>query len=109
MTRLPQIDWYQVKLFVQHSTGFSMDALHVVLGVLVQLAAAMIFRTTLARPLPLLAVLLLELTNEANDLRLEKWPHPAMQYGEGAKDVIMTMLLPVLIFFLARHRPKLFR
>ena len=109
MTRLASIDWYQVKLFVQHSTGFSMDALHVIAGVLVQLAIAAVFRSTLARPLPLAAVFLLALVNEANDLRVEQWPEAGMQYGEGAKDIVLTMLLPLLIFLVARHRPKLVR
>ena len=109
MTRLPDIDWYQVKLFVQHSTGFSMDALHVIAGVLVQILAAAMLRSSLSRPLPLLVVLGLELVNEANDLRVEQWPQPGMQYGEGAKDVALTMLLPLLIFLVARYRPKLLR
>lgn len=109
MIQSPKIDWYQVKLFAQHSTGFSMDALHVIAGVVLQLAAAAIFRSNLAKPLPLVAVFLLELANEANDLRVEKWPQPGMQYGEGAKDIIMTMLLPLLIFLVARHRPKWIR
>lgn len=109
MTWLPSIDWYQVKLFVQHSTGFSMDALHVIAGVMLQFAAAALFRSALARPLPLIVVFLLELANEANDLRVEQWPEPGMQYGEGAKDIFMTMILPLLIFLVARHRPKLVR
>jgi len=29
-------DWYQVKLFLQHTSGFSMDALHVIIGVVLQ-------------------------------------------------------------------------
>lgn len=109
MTWLPPIDWYQIKLFAEHSTGFSMDALHVIAGVVLQLAAAAIFRSSLARPLPLLVVLALELLNEAYDLRVEKWPLPGMQYGEGAKDIVMTMLLPLLLFLVARRHPKLIR
>jgi len=109
MIHMPNVDWYQVKLFVQHSTGFSMDALHVIAGVVLQLAAALIFRSTLARPLPLFVVFLLALANEANDLRVERWPQPGMQYGEGAKDIVMTMLLPLLIFLVARYRPRLLR
>ena len=51
----------------------------------------------------------LELANEANDLRVEQWPQPGMQYGEGAKDIILTMALPLLLFLVARKRPKLIR
>jgi len=103
------LDWYQMKLFLQHSAGFSMDALHVIAGVLLQILVAALFKTSLARPLPLAVVFLLELANEANDLRVEHWPEPAMQYGEGAKDIIMTMILPVVIFLVARHKPRLIR
>ena len=109
MTKFGLIDWYQVKLFAQHSTGFSMDALHVIAGVVVQLAVAALFRSSLARPLPLIVVFVLELANEAYDLGVERWPQPEMQYGEGAKDVILTIFLPLLLYLVARRRPKLLR
>lgn len=105
--RAAALDWYQVKLFLQHASGFSMDALHVIIGVLLQLIIALTFRSSVARPLPLLCVLALELINEANDFRVEIWPQPGMQWGESAKDVILTMLVPTTIFLVARYRPKL--
>jgi|KBSSwiStaDraftv2_1062776.scaffolds.fasta_scaffold3700808_2 hypothetical protein len=108
-TRVSADDWYQVKLFLEHASGFSMDALHVIVGVVVQLAVAFLLRTSVARPLPLLAVLVLELINEASDFRVEIWPQPGMQFGESAKDVILTMTIPTLIFLVARYRPKLLR
>lgn len=100
-------DWYQVKLFLEHASGFSMDALHVIVGVVLQLAFALLYRSSVARPWPLLSVLALELVNEASDFRVEIWPQPGMQFGESAKDVILTMVLPTLIFLVARYRPKL--
>jgi hypothetical protein len=108
-TQLSADHWYQVKLFIAHASGFGMDALHVIAGVLVQFAIAFLFRTSVARPLPVLSVLVLELINEASDFRVEIWPQPGMQLGESAKDVILTMLLPTLIFLVARYRPKLLR
>jgi hypothetical protein len=86
-----------------------MDSLHVIVGVVLQLAIALLFRTSVSRPLPLLSVLALELINEASDFRAELWPQPGMQLGESAKDVILTMALPTLIFLVARYRPKLLR
>ena len=108
-TRVSANDWYQVKLFLEHSTGFNMGALHVIVGVLLQLLFAFLFRSSVARLLPLLAVLALELLNEASDFRVEIWPQPGMQFGESAKDVILTMFLPLVIFLMARLRPKLLR
>jgi hypothetical protein len=107
MNYLRTIDWYQLKLFAEHSTGVSMDALHVVAGVILQLLVAALFKRSLASWLPLLAVLALEIVNEANDFRVEIWPDPGMQFGEAAKDVVLTMFVPVLLFLLARFRPKL--
>jgi len=101
-------DWYQVKLFAQHASGISMDALHVIAGTLLLFAAAWLLRTSVARPLPLLVVLLAELINEASDFRAEIWPQLAMQAGEAGKDVITTMVVPLLIFLAARYRAALF-
>lgn len=108
-TRISAADWYQVKLFAQHASGISMDALHVIIGVALQLAIALVFRSSVARPLPLLAVLGLEVINEMSDFRVERWPNPGMQFGESAKDVLLTIVLPTLIFLVARYRPALFR
>jgi predicted Na+-dependent transporter len=107
MSFLGGFDWYQLKLFAEHSTGISMDALHMIVGVMLQLLIALLFRSSMSRPMPLLAVLALELVNEANDFRVEIWPDPGMQFGEAVKDVVLTMFIPTLIFLVARRRPKL--
>ena len=100
--------WYQVKLFAMHVSGVSMDALHILVGSVLLILAAIVTRTTLASPRPWLIVLVLELANEANDLIVERWPEPAMQYGEGAKDLLLTMLMPTLLLILVRLCPGLF-
>lgn len=102
------VDWYQVKLFAQHASGMSMDALHVIAGPVLLFAIAFLLRTTVARPLPLVIVLLVEIINEASDFWVEIWPHFGMQAGEAAKDLILTMAVPTLIFLVARYRPALF-
>ena len=85
-----------------------MDALHVLAGVLIQMIAAAFCRTGLAGWGPWLLVLGLELLNEALDLLVERWPHAGMQLGEGAKDVLLTMIIPSLLLLVARRRPGLF-
>ena len=105
---LPHNLWYQVKLFAQHASGLSMDGLHVIAGVVLQLAFARLLRSSVARAAPLLAVLLLEIVNEIYDFTVELWPSLAMQLGEGAKDILLTMLLPSLLYVVARARPALF-
>lgn len=105
---LPHNLWYQVKLFAQHASGLSMDGLHVIAGVVLQLAFARFLRSSVARAWPLAAVFLLELANEIYDFTVELWPSLGMQLGEGAKDILLTMLLPTLLFVVARARPALF-
>jgi hypothetical protein len=103
------MQWYELKLFVQHATGWSMDALHVVVGVLLQFLVAWLMKSSISRPLPLLVVLAATLLNEWSDLALEQWPEAAMQYGESLKDVVLTLLLPLLLYLLARRRAAILR
>jgi hypothetical protein len=101
--------WYQLKLFLQHASGWSMDALHVVIGVLLQFLVAWGLKSSVSRPLPLLVVLAATLLNEWSDLALEEWPEASVQYGESLKDVVLTMLLPVLLYMLARRKAAVLR
>jgi hypothetical protein len=99
------LDWHQAKLFIEHALGISMDALHILVGFMLFLLAALLMRTHLASPRPWLALLVLELLNEGYDLHVERWPNIGSQLGEGVKDVLLTMALPTLILLIARWRP----
>ena len=88
------IDWYEAKRFVEHATNLSMDALHVIAGVFLFLGFCLLLRRAVLDMVPWLAVLIVTLVNEAADLWLDQWPTPAMQFGEAAKDIVMTMLIP---------------
>jgi hypothetical protein len=101
------LDWYQFKLFMEHAIGISMDALHILIGFAIVLVAARLLRRTIASLLPWLILLILELGNEAYDLRVEVWPNLGMQLGEGAKDVMLTMAIPTLLLLIARWWPSL--
>jgi hypothetical protein len=100
--------WHQGKLFVEHSLSIDHDALHVIVGVLAWLALALVLRRQLGSWAPLLWLLALILWNETVDLWTEQWPDAGMQYGEGAKDVLLTMLLPILLMAAVRVRPQMF-
>ena len=104
---MTNLGWYQVKLFLAHASGISMDAWHILVGVGLFLLAALVLRRSIASPLPWVAVLLLEIGNEAYDLHVELWPDPGSQIGEGVKDIMLTMLLPTLLMVAARLRPEL--
>ena len=100
--------WYQAKLLLEHASGISMDAFHILIGVAAQLSFAALFRVPLKSWRPWLFVFALLLLNEAGDLWVERWPQPAMQYGEALKDIVLTMLLPSLLLLCARRTPQLF-
>lgn len=101
-------DWHQIKLLIEHGSGISMDALHIMVGFILFLLAARILKTSVASPGPWLVLLVLELLNEAYDLDVEIWPNLGTQLGEGLKDILLTMALPTLVAVLARWRPGLF-
>jgi len=100
------LGWYQVKLLIEHTSGISMDALHILVGFILFMFAARVMRTGIASPRPWLALLVLELANEAYDLHVELWPNLARQLGEGARDIMLTMAVPTLLLVTARWRPK---
>ena len=100
------LGWYQVKLFIEHASGISMDGLHILVGFVIFLLAAAGLKRSVASPLPWLATLALEIGNEVYDLHVELWPDPASQLGEGAKDILLTMALPTLVMLIARLRPS---
>jgi hypothetical protein len=101
------LGWYQVKLFIEHASGISMDALHILVGFAIFLLAALVLKRSVANALPWAATLLLEIGNEAYDFHVELWPDPGSQLGEAAKDVLLTMALPTLLLIVARWLPRL--
>lgn len=100
--------WYQIKLLIEHASGISMDALHILVGFILFLLAARLLKTGVASPRPWLVLLLLELLNEAYDLHVEIWPNFGTQLGEGIKDILLTMILPTLVALLSYWQPGLF-
>jgi len=100
--------WYKAKMFIEHAAIVTSDALHVLIGVALWILAALVLKRRLTDWLPWLVVLAAILFNEAVDLWVEQWPQRAMQYGESAKDILLTLLLPSLLMALSRARPRLF-
>ena len=100
--------WQEAKLSLEHSTQVSADAVHVILGVICMFLVALVARRPVSHWLPWAVVLLLALCNEVADLWVERWPHPGEQYGESAKDLVITMFLPTLLLLTARSAPSFF-
>ena len=100
---------HQAKLFIEHAGNFEHGSLHIIVGVLAWLAIALATRRPVSSWIPWLGLFALILWNELVDLWMEKWPEPGMQYGEGMRDVILTMFVPTLIRIAVLVRPSLFR
>jgi hypothetical protein len=100
--------WYETKMFIEHVSVVSSDALHVLVGVIVWLLVALLWRRPTSSWRPWSVLLGFTLFNEAVDLWVERWPDPAMQYGESVKDILLTMALPTVLLLAVRARPSLF-
>lgn len=100
--------WHEIKVFIEYSAGFSHDAIHVLVGGIGPLVVAFLIRKTVGSWIPWLVMLVLILFNEGVDLWWQRWPDPAMQYGDGAKDILLTMVLPTVLLVCARLTPYLF-
>jgi hypothetical protein len=103
------VSWHQGKLFVEHVVTINHDALHIIVGTLVWLLFAMLLRRPITSWYPWLWTLAVIMWNEAVDLWTEHWPEPGQQYGEGAKDLLLTMLIPTILALSVRFVPGLIR
>lgn len=101
------VAWHEWKALLEHASGWPMDTLHVLGGVVLQLLVAALIRRSVADWRPWVAVLLMELANEAYDLWVERWPSLPMQAGEGLRDLVATMAVPTLLLWIARRHPAL--
>jgi len=101
--------WHDAKTFLEHASNVSMDALHVILGVVLLLVLAMLSRRPVSSGLPWFGVLIVVLANEMLDMHTERWPDRSHQLAESAKDLIFTMLLPTLLMVTARLHPRIYR
>ena len=103
------MEWSHFKEFVEYATGVSRESLHVFLGVCLQFGVAVAFRIPVSRWWPWCLVLGFAAANEFFDVVLEYWNLPAQQFGESAKDIMLTMFVPTLILLAARYMPWLFQ
>ena len=101
--------WHQGKLFIEHAVTIDHDALHIIGGGFIWMAIAALLRRPLSSRWPWLWLLAVIAWNETVDLSTEKWPNPGQQYGKGAKDLFMTMLLTTVFALAIRFAPGLFR
>jgi hypothetical protein len=98
-----------LKLFIDRSLGFSQDAIDVVAGVAVLFAAALVLRKPVSSIWPLLIVLLLASLNASSDWWMGQGPRPDPHFRQAARDLLVTMAVPMLLMLSARWAPWLYR
>lgn len=87
-----------VKQAMSATTGASEELLHVHFGLLIFVAAALLLRRRMHSALPIAAVWLFALANEAIDATLMLRPF------NSALDVVNTVFWPSILYLVARRR-----
>jgi len=102
------MDWFEIKNWLELSTGLARDSLHVYAGVGVQLFVALIFRRSLASPVPWLFVAFAAFANEFYDYSVVQAPQnrEPVYFDEAVSDIWNTLLLPTLFLVIARFWPN---
>jgi len=102
------MDWVGLKGWAADMT-VAKDALHVYLGVAIQIGAAALLRRPLSHWAPWLVVLAAAFVNVVLDFyfgeeaTLQPW-----QIDGARHDIVNTMVLPTLLLLLCRFAPRLF-
>jgi hypothetical protein len=101
------VNWFELKDWLELSTGLDRDSLHIYAGVGVQLAVALLFRRSLASLLPWSFVAVAALANEFYDFALvpDTSELGLRHYDEAVRDIWNTLLLPSLLMVIARFWP----
>lgn len=100
------MDWLGLKLDVVALTGLDKDALHIYAAVAIQTLVALVTRRGFGDWLPWLVVLLAAAANEWADMHYEVWPDRTLQLGYGIHDIVNTMIMPSVLFALARFQAR---
>ena len=88
------MQWFELKNWLELSTGLDRDSLHIYAGVGVQLAVAVILRRSLASPIPWFFAVCVA-------------PNAAQQvFDEAVRDIWNTLLLPSVLLLIARFFPE---
>jgi hypothetical protein len=99
--------WFEAKMFLEQTISVSPDALHVIDGAIVFLVCARLLRCSISSWPVWAALLCLNFFNEFVDLWAERWPDRTRQYGQGMKDLLLTMTVPTILVLVARFSPTL--
>ena len=102
------MNWFELKNWLELSTGLDRDSLHIYAGVAVQLSVAFFLRRSLASPVPWFFVAAVTLANEYYDYSFvpEGSLGNRIYYDEAIRDIWNTLLLPSVLLLIARFWPN---
>jgi hypothetical protein len=102
------MNWFELKNWLELSTGLDRDSLHIYAGVAVQLAVAVLFRRSLASLIPWMFVAAVAVANEYYDYSFvpEALLGNQKYYDEAIRDIWNTLLLPSVLLLIARFWPN---
>lgn len=105
MLNVSAADIQDLKITVMSLTGLSKDALHVYVGLIVFLGAALILRRPAGSPLPWLAAFVAALLGEVVDARGDLTSLGYWRWLDSMRDVVNTIFWPTLLVLAARLTP----
>ncbi|MGB5483205.1 hypothetical protein [Parasphingorhabdus sp.] len=102
------MNWFELKNWLELSTGLDRDSLHIYAGVAVQLSIAFCLRRSLASPIPWFFVAAVALLNEYYDYSFVPEVSLGNQeyYDEAIRDIWNTLLLPSVFLLIAKFWPN---
>ncbi|MFK7842345.1 MAG: hypothetical protein AB8B54_08770 [Sphingorhabdus sp.] len=102
------MQWFELKNWLELSTGLDRDSLHIYAGVGIQLFVALFLRRSLASPVPWGFVMVAAFANEYFDYTAASGSLAgnATLYEEAYRDIWNTLLLPSLFLMIARFWPS---
>jgi hypothetical protein len=96
------------KFGIEQSIPFDADWLHLAIGPVIFVAAAIVLPKKGSVWHPWLAVVALAVLNELVDLTMDQSPNRTSAYVESATDFLLTIAIPTLLLIFARHFPTLY-
>lgn len=102
------MEWIEIKIWLESTTGLDRDALHIYCALAIQLFCALFFRRGMGSIWPWFAVLVIATINEYLDYQNVGESEASILYfqAEAYRDMWNTMLLPTVLTFIARFWPR---
>lgn len=94
--------WAEAKFVFEQSIPVGNAWIHLIVGPVIMVLAALVMRKPVASWRPWFVVLLLISLNEYIDLVVAIWPRREPRYGDSISDFLLTMAIPTLLLAMAR-------